>query len=75
MLSVLMCCVVWQEVKYEAPAPITQPVFGVPTEQAPPDMTNYGANQMYNPQQAYQQQQQQQQPQQVRVSNPVLDEA
>jgi len=70
-----MCCVVWQEVKYEAPAPITQPVFGVPTEQAPPDMTNYGANQMYNPQQAYQQQQQQQQPQQVRVSNPVLDEA
>ena len=66
--------VLLQEVKYEAPAPITQPVFGVPTEQAPPDMANYGGSQMYNPQQAYQQQQQQQ-PQQVRVSNPALDEA
>lgn len=63
----MFCVPSLQEIKYEAPAPITQPVFGVPTEQTPPDTTNYGTNQVYNPQ-AYQQQQQQQQPQQVHVS-------
>ena len=51
--------------RYEQPAPITQPIFGVPQpEQTPPGAPNYGGSQMYNPQ-AYQQQQQQQQQQQM----------
>ena len=61
---------VHQEQKYEAPAPITAPIYGVPQpDQGPPGAPNYA----YNPQQTYQPPQQQQQQQQQPVSSELAN--